>query len=798
MTPSDRDATGLLTRPEPIVQLVTPTGERRRTPSSTAGSPTSTPRRSGASTATWSLVRRIDTEAHRAAAPGPARPLGAAAGQEAAQVGTARALARRRLRLPELPRDRRGVRAAARSPPTSCARGAARRTPACNPYDINMATPQIIIGAQALHAVGYAMGIQRDGTDQVARRLLRRRRHEPGRRERGDGLRVDASARRSCSSARTTSGRSPSRSALQAKFPHRRPRAGLRHPEHARRRQRRARRASRRCAGRSTTPARGDGPTFIEAVTYRMGPHTTSDDPTRYRDKDEVERWRERDPLARVEALLRGSGGFDSDGFERDVAAEADRVGRRAARGHAWRSPTREPIDGLRPRLRRAAHRPRRASATSSRAYLDGVRRAACRRRRTMTQLTMAKAINEGLRRAMADDPKVVVMGEDIGKLGGVFRVTDGLLDEFGAQRVIDTPLAEAGIMGTAVGLAFRGYRPVVEIQFDGFVYPAFDQIVVPGREAALPHARQRDDADHDPHPVGRRSRRGRAPLRVARGVLRAHRRACASSRARTRRTRTSCCARRSRATTRWSSSSPSGRYHSKGEVDDSTSTSPTRRRWASRASCARARDVTLVTYGAQVQTALDAAIAAEDDGHLDRGHRPALALAGRLRARSRHPCARPAASSSRTRPAREGGRRRRARRERHRALLQLPRGRARARHRPRHPLPAREAREAPPARPRPHPRRRRPRAGPPELAERSGGVSGMIKEFPLPDLGEGLTEAEIVAWRVAVGDTVDAQPDHRRGRDGQGRRRAAVAVRRRRSPRCTPPRARRSTSARR
>ena len=95
-----------------------------------------------------------------------------------------------------------------------------------------------------------------------------------------------------------------------------------------------------------------------------------------------------------------------------------------------------------------------------------------------MTLLTMAKSINEGLRRAMADDPKVLIMGEDIGKLGGVFRITDGLLDQFGAQRVIDTPLAESGIMGTAVGLAFRGYRPVVEIQFDGFVYPAFDQIV--------------------------------------------------------------------------------------------------------------------------------------------------------------------------------------------------------------------------------------------------------------------------------------------------------------------------------
>src|SRR5687767_15501771 len=95
-----------------------------------------------------------------------------------------------------------------------------------------------------------------------------------------------------------------------------------------------------------------------------------------------------------------------------------------------------------------------------------------------MPQLTMAKALNEGLRAAMEKDPKVVLMGEDIGKLGGVFRVTDGLQKDFGEDRVIDTPLAESGIIGTAVGLAIRGYRPVCEIQFDGFVYPAYDQIV--------------------------------------------------------------------------------------------------------------------------------------------------------------------------------------------------------------------------------------------------------------------------------------------------------------------------------
>ncbi|HEX2175681.1 MAG TPA: alpha-ketoacid dehydrogenase subunit beta [Nocardioidaceae bacterium] len=95
-----------------------------------------------------------------------------------------------------------------------------------------------------------------------------------------------------------------------------------------------------------------------------------------------------------------------------------------------------------------------------------------------MATMTLAKGLTNGLRAAMDADPKVIVMGEDVGKLGGVFRITDGLQKDFGEDRVIDTPLAESGIVGTAVGLAMRGYRPVCEIQFDGFVYPAYDQIV--------------------------------------------------------------------------------------------------------------------------------------------------------------------------------------------------------------------------------------------------------------------------------------------------------------------------------
>jgi 2-oxoisovalerate dehydrogenase E1 component beta subunit len=101
--------------------------------------------------------------------------------------------------------------------------------------------------------------------------------------------------------------------------------------------------------------------------------------------------------------------------------------------------------------------------------------------------LTLAKGLNAGLRKALEDDPKVILMGEDIGRLGGVFRITDGLQKDFGEDRVTDTPLAESGIIGTAIGLALRGYRPVCEIQFDGFVYPAFDQIV---SQLAKMHAR--------------------------------------------------------------------------------------------------------------------------------------------------------------------------------------------------------------------------------------------------------------------------------------------------------------------
>lgn len=95
-----------------------------------------------------------------------------------------------------------------------------------------------------------------------------------------------------------------------------------------------------------------------------------------------------------------------------------------------------------------------------------------------MAQMNLVQAIQSGLRNAMGDDEDIVVMGEDVGRLGGVFRVTQGLQEEFGSDRVLDTPLSETGILGAAIGMALYGLRPVSEIQFADFIYPGFDQLV--------------------------------------------------------------------------------------------------------------------------------------------------------------------------------------------------------------------------------------------------------------------------------------------------------------------------------
>ncbi len=229
-----------------------------------------------------------------------------------------------------------------------------------------------------------------------------------------------------------------------------------------------------------------------------------------------------------------------------------------------------------------------------------------------MTQLTMAKALNEGLRRAMADDPKVLIMGEDIGKLGGVFRITDGLLDEFGAPRVIDTPLAEAGIMGTAVGLAYRGYRPVVEIQFDGFVYPAFDQIVC---QVAKLHYRTSGKVTM-PITI-------RIPWAGGVGAAEHHSESPEAYFVHTSGLRVVAVSNPRDAYTvlRQAIASddpvvffePKRLYHTKGEVDLDVPLADAPPMGLARVA-RPGQDVTLLTYGAQVATAMDAATAAEDE----------------------------------------------------------------------------------------------------------------------------------------------------------------------------------------
>ncbi len=230
-----------------------------------------------------------------------------------------------------------------------------------------------------------------------------------------------------------------------------------------------------------------------------------------------------------------------------------------------------------------------------------------------MTELTMAKSLNAALHRALADDPSVLVMGEDVGRLGGVFRVTDGLLAAYGKNRVIDTPLAESGIVGAAVGLAFRGFRPVVEIQFDGFIYPAFDQIVC---QVAKLHYRTRG-AVRMPLTI-------RVPWAGGVGAAEHHSESPEAYFVHTSGLRVVAVSNPADAYVMLRQAiasddpvvffEPKRLYHAKGAVDLEADLADTAPMGLARV-VREGSDATIVTYGAQVSTALQAATAAEDDG---------------------------------------------------------------------------------------------------------------------------------------------------------------------------------------
>ncbi|MDJ0313648.1 alpha-ketoacid dehydrogenase subunit beta [Arthrobacter sp. H35-D1] len=230
-----------------------------------------------------------------------------------------------------------------------------------------------------------------------------------------------------------------------------------------------------------------------------------------------------------------------------------------------------------------------------------------------MSQLTLTQSINAGLRRAMEDDPKVVLLGEDIGTLGGVFRVTDGLMKDFGSHRVIDTPLAESAIIGTAVGLAYRGFRPVCEIQFDGFIYPGFDQIV---SQVAKLHVRTQGKV--------RMPLTIRVPFGGGIGSPEHHSESPEAYFVHTAGLRVVSPSNPQDAYTmvRQAIASddpvlyfePKRRYHAKGDVDLEADLGAAPALGSARVAAA-GTDVTLVAYGAMLKTALDAASAAAEEG---------------------------------------------------------------------------------------------------------------------------------------------------------------------------------------
>jgi 2-oxoisovalerate dehydrogenase E1 component len=231
---------------------------------------------------------------------------------------------------------------------------------------------------------------------------------------------------------------------------------------------------------------RGDGPTLIEAMTYRYGPHATADDPSLYRSADEVEGWREKDPIDRLRRFLQRRGEWDERTGEKVAMEVTDAVsaaitsieslplpGRDDAVRHAYQHIPGHVVEQLH-RMQRAHQEPETIFA-SDEVWAVGQDPVMTGETRS---LNMAEAINLALHQAMSSDPRTIILGEDVAVAGGVFRVTEGLLAKFGAERVIDTPLNESGIVGSAVGMALAGARPIAEIQFEGFVYPAFDQIV--------------------------------------------------------------------------------------------------------------------------------------------------------------------------------------------------------------------------------------------------------------------------------------------------------------------------------
>jgi len=232
--------------------------------------------------------------------------------------------------------------------------------------------------------------------------------------------------------------------------------------------------------------ARGEGPTLIEMVTWRYAPHSTYDGTPVYRTPQEEAHWRTLDPILRTRTFLEHKGLWAleqeetmraelSEGIEAAIAALEARpgVGRDYSPRHLF--------DRIPPVLVDQLHREQddlgepRTPIPAEEIWEVGPEPVPTG---PTERMDLTEALNRALVDGFAADESLVVLGEDVALEGGVFRVTEGMLDRFGPDRVIDTPLCETGIVGTSVGMAMAGLRPVAEMEFAGFVYPAFDQVI--------------------------------------------------------------------------------------------------------------------------------------------------------------------------------------------------------------------------------------------------------------------------------------------------------------------------------
>lgn len=239
-----------------------------------------------------------------------------------------------------------------------------------------------------------------------------------------------------------------------------------------------------------TRARQGEGPTLIECKTYRYLAHTSDDDDRSYRTAEEVEAWRKKDPVQKLKQYLVEQRLLPESAeaqLEQEVTAAVEQAVVEAE-GAADPEPAAAFTQVFARPLRPLAGVPEEFAATQFGAAVadhpapsfDGA-----------TDMNMVEAVRSTLRAALTADERVFLLGEDVGVRGGVFKASEGLQEEFGKARVLDTPLAESAIIGVAIGAALSGMRPIAEIQFADFIHPAFDQIV---SEAARMHYRSNGD----------------------------------------------------------------------------------------------------------------------------------------------------------------------------------------------------------------------------------------------------------------------------------------------------------------